>query len=151
MITKGLLWFATIAFGLSALAALLFAYPKGLSTSPQSCTSQTDDRYRLTIDYPLPNSLVKSPARIAGSASWRWFSEGEIPVDLLDDRGKVLVKSHLTAGGDWNNWQTEHMVPFHGTLAFPATSAREGSLVFTAVNEKTGATDAVYCWPVLFH
>lgn len=81
----------------------------------------------LTVDTPLPHSIVRSPLTISGKARGTWYFEASAPFFLLDASGAVIANGHITAEGDW---MTTDFVPFTATLTFivPTTSAT-GTLV----------------------
>ena len=82
------------------------------------------------ITAPQVNTLIKSPLEIKGHAVGQWFFEAIFLAELVDEQGKVLATSILTAEGEW---MTKDLVPFYGTLEFDEADAR-GELIFKSAN-----------------
>lgn len=87
----------------------------------------------VTVTSPLPNASITSPLVIAGDVTgngWSGF-EGQVGiVTLLDESGKSLGVTPLTAKSDWTVLPTH----FETTLNFNSSKDQSGTLVFTNEN-----------------
>jgi hypothetical protein len=86
----------------------------------------------IVVSSPSPGALVNSPLKVRGKARGIWFFEGDFPIVLRGENGKIIAEGFVTATDEW---MTEKFVPFEGTLTFdkPRTSKR-GTLVFKKDN-----------------
>jgi len=86
----------------------------------------------IVVQSPKPGTVIGSPLKIRGQARGTWFFEGDFPLILKDQKGRVIARGYVTARGEW---MTEQFVPFEGTLTFikPAAGDR-GILVFKKDN-----------------
>jgi hypothetical protein len=84
----------------------------------------------IRLDTPQPNSLVRSPLPISGSARG-WYFEGSFPIRLLDQLGNEVVSHYATAQSDWmtNDW-----VDFEATLEFEKPEGIRGTLILQKDN-----------------
>lgn len=85
----------------------------------------------LIVDQPSKNAEISSPIRITGKARGSWFFEADFPLEIVNESGKVLVKSYATAQG---NWMTDKFVPFSAEVEFEAAGAEKGSLILRRAN-----------------
>jgi hypothetical protein len=85
----------------------------------------------IRVQNPQPGALVASPLRVAGEARGTWYFEASFPVTLLDAQGRVLVKTHAQAKGEW---MTESFVPFESELSFAPPTTATGTLVLEKDN-----------------
>ena len=86
----------------------------------------------IVVESPKPGAVIRSPLKVRGRARGTWFFEGDFPLILKDQKGRVIAQGYVTARGEW---MTKNFVPFDGTLTFekPATGDR-GILVFKKDN-----------------
>lgn len=100
---------------------LVQVWPRG------NCKSQY-----IVVDSPVPGAFVTSPLKVRGLARGTWFFEGDFPLLLKDERGRVITEKYATAKGEW---MTEKFVPFEGTLEFEKPrSVHKGMLIFKKDN-----------------
>jgi len=77
---------------------------------------------------PKSGEILASPLKISGEAPGYWFFEGDMPVKLLDSKGKTIGQHYLTAKGEW---MTESLVPFEGKLEFSYPPGGKATLVIS--------------------
>lgn len=122
---------AVLCVGLLVGAGAVYFFTNKTQTTPtpneQVATSTPAGIVDLiTVDSPLPNSLVSSPITISGKARGPWYFEASAPVTLKDIDGVTIAQGYVTAQGDW---MTEEFVSFTGTLSFTAPLSDTGTLV----------------------
>jgi hypothetical protein len=102
----------------------------------------------IQVSDPTDQATLTSPISIRGEAKGKWFFEGSFPVSLVDESGKSLVESHVTAEGDW---MTEDFVPFTANISFSVATTTKGFVVFKNDNPSGDATrDVHFKIPVTF-
>jgi len=116
------------------------------SLTPEPAPVAGNDR--VVIDMPRTGTHITSPLTLSGKAAG-WYFEGSFPVDLTDDKGKIIAQSYVTAQGDW---MTAEFVPFLGTINFTVpTGVTHGYLVFKKDNPSGEARfDESFSLPVIF-
>ncbi len=88
----------------------------------------------IQVNYPEPNSTIKSPLHIFGKARGTWFFEASFPIELKDINGNVLSQGIATADGEW---MTTEFVDFTADLDFniaTGTSITIGELILKKDN-----------------
>lgn len=103
-------------------------WSSGVDANVEPSENQEKD---IEIENPLPDSTVGSPFEITGEAKGNWFFEGEFPVKLVDDSGKIIAESNAKALGDW---MSEDLVPFWAIFEFSSGTAKNGTLIFSKNN-----------------
>jgi hypothetical protein len=118
----------------------------GSTLSPEPTPVASNEKIKVTA--PTAGSRITSPLTLSG-ASAGWYFEGSFPVDLTDDKGKIIAQGYVTAQGDW---MTSEFVPFLGTLEFSVpTGVTHGYLIFRKDNPSGEARfDEEYSLPVTF-
>lgn len=112
--------------------------------------TQPEDQPEVVLDAPQFGDLVASPMLISGKARGNWFFEGNIPVTLKDENGKVLVQKGVMVSPG-TNWMTEGFVPFSTTLTFDPGDSEMGVLIIEKDNPSgLPENDASYAVPVRF-
>ena len=104
----------------------------------------------IVVDKPCVAEIINSPLRVQGRARGTWFFEGDFPLLLEDEKGRIIAKGYCTARGEW---MTEDFVPFAGTLTFRKPEALEkGKLIFKKDNptDRPEFDDALEI-PIYFH
>lgn len=96
--------------------------------TPEQPPAQIDNL--ITVESPLPGSVVGSPLVIKGQARGNWYFEASFPVELLGANNQVLAQGVAQAQGDW---MTENYVPFVVTLNYSSTET-SGRLVLKKDN-----------------
>ncbi len=114
--------FLAFAFGAGkSLAPTIFRNTKPVHTGPEAALPDL-----ITVNAPLPNSVVTSPLTISGKARGSWFFEASAPVELRDSTGNVIGRGIITAQGDW---QTSEYVPFTAKMTYTKTATKTGTLI----------------------
>lgn len=88
----------------------------------------------IQVNYPEPNSTIKSPLHVFGKARGTWFFEASFPVILKDINGNVLSQGIAKADGEW---MTTEFVDFTADLDFnlaTGTSITIGELILKKDN-----------------
>jgi hypothetical protein len=86
----------------------------------------------IVVESPKPGAVISSPLKVRGRARGTWFFEGDFPLILKDQKGRVIAQGYVTARGEW---MTKQFVPFEGTLTFKKpTAGSRGILVFKKDN-----------------
>ncbi|MGB7786361.1 MAG: Gmad2 immunoglobulin-like domain-containing protein [Salinimicrobium sp.] len=102
----------------------------------------------LLIEQPSKNDKISSPLKIEGRARGSWYFEGQFPVELVAEDGKILAKTSAKAEGDW---MTEGFVPFSAEVEFEAAGYEEGKLILRRSNASgLPENDRSYRLPVYF-
>jgi len=78
------------------------------------------------VTSPRPNQEITSPLIIKGKARGTWFFEGDFPVLLLDENGKILASGPTTTT---SRWMTEDFIPFHAELNFNTSNTKNGHII----------------------
>ncbi len=99
--------------------------------APQAATTSAIAESMITVLSPLPNTKVKSPLEITGSARGTWFFEASFPVVLIDAKGKTIAQSPAKAKGEW---MTAEFAPFTDTLTWSKNTATSGTLILKRDN-----------------
>ncbi len=92
--------------------------PSEVSTSP-TVPVLSDD---VSLTGFASEQLITSPFTLQGLAPGTWYSEGQLTVELVDDKGQLITLKPVLADGEW---MTEDQVPFSSVLEF-TTSAVKG-------------------------
>jgi len=120
--------FLLVAVVIFAIVQIVFFKKPNAKVQNENTTQQaTSD---IQIDSPKPNDAISSPLTVSGMVNgngWSGF-EGQVGgVRLLDESGKELAQSLLTATTEWTQLPTS----FKTTLTFQSPgSGKKGSLVF---------------------
>jgi predicted PurR-regulated permease PerM len=104
----------------------------------------------IEVSLPKTNAVIESPLKITGTVNgngWAGF-EGQVgTVTLLDNNGKELAKSALTATTEWTKLPTQFQV----TITFISPGTGNGTLVFHNENASgDAAKDATFTVPITF-
>ncbi len=105
--------------------------PVGGVPAPQQATTSSSVESMITVTSPLPNTKIKSPLEITGSARGGWYFEASFPVILIDAKGKTIAQSPAEAKGEW---MTTEFVPYSVTLTWSKNTATSGTLIFKRDN-----------------
>ncbi len=120
--------------------------------SPQITDNMTSDSAAVTakevvLTSPQAGTAVSSPLAVKGEAPGSWFFEGNIIVELQDDKHQVITTHPGTAQ---TNWMTEAAVPFASLVEF-TTTAKTGYLVVRNDNPSGLAEFSKTAeWPLIF-
>lgn len=90
----------------------------------------------ITVDQPIPGSVITSPLTITGQARGTWYFEADFPVVLTDWDGRIIAEGVATAQDEW---MTEKYVPFRAIIHFEKPDiigdfARRGALILQKDN-----------------
>ena len=110
------------------MTSILFVSCSSTSALPKSDVSTTAPK--VTLSSPVAGSKISNPVTVIGTAPGTWFSEGQLPVELLASDGKSIALVTAHAQGEW---MTEKAVPFQAVITFK-TTATNGSLVIRKDN-----------------
>jgi len=98
---------------------------------------------------PDSNALVDSPIKIEGRARGYWFFEGDFPLELIDENGRVIASGIARAQEDW---MTENFVNFLAKVEFAKPSTDRGELIFKKDNPSDfPENDEEFRVPLLFN
>lgn len=98
------------------------------SVTPKSDVSATAPK--VILSSPIAGSKISNPVTVIGTAPGTWFSEGQLPVEILASDGTSIALVSAEAQGEW---MTEKQVPFQAIVTFN-TSAKDGTLVIRKDN-----------------
>lgn len=84
----------------------------------------------IRIAQPLAGEVLSSPYEVRGWAPGTWFFEANLPIKLVDATGQLVA---ITGAMTSEEWMTEDLVPFSGTLEFSGVSGR-GELIIMKDN-----------------
>jgi len=79
----------------------------------------------VTISNLKPNSEVRSPVSIEGSARGLWYFEGVFPIKIKNIEGKILGTGQARAQGEWT---TDDFVDFKAEIFFLVTTTTQAIL-----------------------
>lgn len=112
-----------------AMAAMLFTLP-GKAEAPVVATTTTETPVkepvketpqptdeplsaRVIVSSPAKNTTVGSRFEVKGEAPGNWFFEASFPIQVRDNDGNVIARTHASALGDW---MTTDQVSFSSTI-----------------------------------
>ena len=72
----------------------------------------------IEVMQPQAHAVLDSIAVIKGKARGYWFFEGDFPIELVNEDGKKVLETYISANGEW---MTENFVEFEKELLFPDT------------------------------
>ncbi len=101
--------------------------------NPQADPRPLEDLIR--IKTPRPNDRITSPLQLQGSAFPGWFFEGDFPVVLTDEKGRVLAEAPAVMLTKELEGQ---FTPFASELTFDAPSGTRVKLTFHLDNPSDG-------------
>lgn len=70
----------------------------------------------IVVDLPFPGAVTGKTFSVIGKARGNWFFEASFPIQVLDNKGKVIAQGIAQAESDW---MTAEFVPFKATLQVP--------------------------------
>lgn len=85
----------------------------------------------IQVDLPKNDQIISSPVMIKGQARGTWFFEGDFPVILLNQAGKIMAINNARAQTDW---MTEDFVRFASVFEFPTPTSTLGTLILKKDN-----------------
>ena len=92
----------------------------------------------ITVTEPAAAGRITSPLRVRGTALGRWFSEGEVSLELRDEDGQTLARGFASAQGPW---MVQGPVPFDGTLAFRTAGSGQKAWLVVKRNNPSDRRD----------
>lgn len=110
--------------------------------------STSDTPVTIIINSPKEGEEVHSPVHISGQARGFWFFEGEFPLTLKDQEGRIVARAPAQAKGEW---MTSEFVAFTADLDFSPPRTPTGTLIFEHPDQKTGEIKHRFDLPVRFH
>jgi len=84
----------------------------------------------VNVSNPEIGSEITSPVTINGKATGDWFFEGQLQIQLIDNDGNIISS---VPGKTNENWQTENLVSFEGSLEF-TTDKEKGKILIKKDN-----------------
>lgn len=85
----------------------------------------------IMLDAPEGDSVVSSPLEVRGSVPGSWSFEADFGLEVRDASGAVIGESYATLQDDW---MTEDMVEFLGTIEFSMPETETGTLALIKSN-----------------
>lgn len=98
---------------------------------PESITYTNTSKDIITVDLPYPEAVTGKIFSVTGKARGEWFFEASFPIEILDEGGRSLVRTHAQAEGEW---MTENFVPFKGDVVIPATYTGKATIILKKDN-----------------
>ncbi len=77
----------------------------------------------LIVTSPTKNSVVTSPLIVTGEAPGFWYFEATFPLAVVNWDGLIIGEGYAQAQDEW---MTQELVPFVGTIEFYEPLAQEG-------------------------
>ena len=77
----------------------------------------------LIVTLPTQNSVIVSPLTVTGEAPGFWFFEATFPLVVVNWDGLIIGEGYAQAQDEW---MTQELVPFVGTIEFYEPLAQEG-------------------------
>ncbi len=101
----------------------------------------------IRIFSPHVNGTIESPLKLTGEAKG-WFVGQKLVVQLIDEKGTVLVNAEAKASADINE---EEYIPFEAVIEFDAKNIKAGDLVFQKINPSNDPLKArTFSFPIFF-
>lgn len=97
-----------------------------MPTASYTGSSLSTPQSLVSVSSPKPHDVLVSPVTVSGKAPGYWFSEGSLPIVLLDGKGNEIASTTAQADGEW---MTEDLVPFTATLEFSQKSMKATLLI----------------------
>lgn len=69
----------------------------------------------IQVDSSFINVPVSPPFTIYGKARGNWYFEASFPIEIVDEKGKVIFQGYAQATDDW---MTTEFVPFEAQVSF---------------------------------
>lgn len=82
------------------------------STTPKPATTQPLSA-RVSIAGPASGATVGAAFTVSGKAPGNWYFEASFPIQVRDENGNVIGRTHANAQGEW---MTEDLVSFIATV-----------------------------------
>ena len=99
----------------------------------------------IRVSSPHVNSTITSPLTVSGEAKG-WFVDGKILVQLMDDKGNIIVQSEALAKGEGDEYVT-----FETKMDFDRKDVKAGDLVFQKINPSNDPAQArTFSFPIFF-
>lgn len=112
-----------------------------LESYPRRCVDKTGKSYTENISdkqletKPIINEPKKleisSPIEIKGKARGNWFFEGQFPIEITDENGKILGQGSARSSG---NWLTEDYITFSTKIVFSTSTTAKGFIILKKDN-----------------
>jgi hypothetical protein len=88
-------------------------------------------RKEIKLSGILADSKVVSPVRLTGMALGSSFFEGSMPVQIVDENGKILGEGPVVTNEDWARAALNgEQVSFNGSISFKKGTAQKGFIIF---------------------
>lgn len=100
--------------------------PQGVIFVEQNIASSTTD-IGIRVFVPQVMSEAYSPLVVSGEVEGGWFFEGSFPIQLLDDKERVIGFTLARPRGEW---MTPDPVSFDAVIQFQEPTTRRGVIVF---------------------
>lgn len=104
------------AFG-TATSTQATTTPKKATTTPKKTPVKPDPEAplsaRVSLQSPKEGSTVDSTFELLGKAPGNWFFEATFPIQVRDNEGNVIGRTHANALGEW---MTTELVSFQATI-----------------------------------
>lgn len=118
--------------------------------TPKQISEQINtEELSIEIFSPLPQQSIESPLHITGQARGDWFSDGNIPITLIDWDGLLIAEGLAKAKG---NGQGEEFVAFEATISFEKPSDKKNGFLIFKGNDQSGLAQYNDFWeiPIIF-
>ena len=86
---------------------------------------------KVTVAEPKEGAVLGRAFTVAGKAPGPWFFEATFPIQVRDDQGNVIGRSHANAQGEWT---TENLVAFTATVNIDANYSGPATLILLKDN-----------------
>ncbi len=110
--------------------------PSEASCEGGTCPEIIGIEDKIIITAPAKDSVIASPVAVSGKCRGWWFFEGDFPVDIYDDNGKLLGQHYASFSPSYpeEEWMTENFVNFSGSIKFSKPTADTGYILFKKDN-----------------
>lgn len=93
--------------------------------------SRGKEQRSIAVESPQPYDFIQHPFFFSGSARGGWFFEASFPVRVEDANGVMLGQGAAVTA---DNWMTDELVPFSGTIELDEPTTDTGVVIFEKDN-----------------
>lgn len=104
----------------------------GTSCEFAACPGMVGIGDKIIITTPAKDAIITNPVTISGRARGTWFFEGSFPVEIYDEKNKLLASGKARSIPESENvkWATNGYFDFKGEIRFDRPSINSGYILF---------------------
>lgn len=101
------------------------------TTTPSEPHAPAPLHERVKVSAPAEGATVGNTFEVIGEAPGNWYFEASFPIQVRDQAGNVLARTHGTAQGEW---MTTEQVPFKAAVTLENFYAGPATLILMRDN-----------------